>query len=67
MLESSVVDRVTINNALQKNSSMFLSKPLLSSSFSELQGFGLGAGLLSDFETDIYYTGIELGDPTECE
>lgn len=67
VLESSVVDRVTINNALQKNSSMFLSKPLLSSSFSELQDFGLGTGLLSDFETDIYYTGIDLGDPTECD
>lgn len=67
ILESSVIDRVTINDSLQKNSTMFLSKPLLASSFTALGGDNLDSGILSDFESDIYHTGIKLGDPEECE
>ena len=68
-LNSVVATPQQMSNAMQNNDSFYLSKPMIAAPFS-LAGY-LGAdenkGMLSEFESDMYFTGPMEGDPEDCE
>ena len=67
-VESIAATPQQINEAMQSNSSFYLSKPMLSGPpRGGIAGFGTEMGKLSAYEADIYFTGLETGDPEDCE
>ena len=57
-----------INEALQSNSTFYLSKPLLAGApTGGIMGFGADSGILSSYEADMYSTTANALDPEDCD